>query len=97
MAVMMAAMGKAPREYNREEIEPALTIIEVECTVKNIDDYKNVSLKSPEEKLSGLMNTSEGGYTVPTPGDDPIANPNALPAGCNMYVIGAEATPTESV
>lgn len=42
------------------------------------------------------MNALEGGYTAPTPGGDPIANPNALPTGRNMYAINAEATPTES-
>lgn len=42
------------------------------------------------------MNALKGGYTAPTPGGDPIANPNALPTGRNMYAINAEATPTES-
>lgn len=42
------------------------------------------------------MNALNGGYTAPTPGGDPIANPNTLPTGRNMYAINAEATPTES-
>ena len=42
------------------------------------------------------MNALKGGYTAPTPGGDPIANPNTLPTGRNMYAINAEATPTES-
>ena len=50
----------------------------------------------PEEELSSLMNALKGGYTAPTPGGDPIANPNTLPTGRNMYAINAEATPTES-
>ena len=53
-------------------------------------------MTSPEEELASLMNTLKGGYTTPTPGGDPIANPNTLPTGRNMYAINAEATPTES-
>lgn len=96
MAAMMAAMGKAPKEYSKEEIELALAIAEVERTIKNVGNYKNALLTSPEEELSSLMNALKGGYTAPTPGGDPIANPNALPTGRNMYAINAEATPTES-
>ena len=96
MMAMMMAMGKAQKEYSKEEIELALAIAEVERTIKNVGNYKNALLTSPEEELSSLMNALKGGYTVPTPGGDPIANPNALPTGRNMYAINAEATPTES-
>jgi len=96
MMAMMMAMGKARKEYSKEEIELALAIAEVERTIKNVGNYKNALLKSPEEELSSLMNALKGGYTAPTPGGDPIANPNALPTGRNMYAINAEATPTES-
>lgn len=96
MSAMMAAMGKAPKEYSKEEVEFALAVTEVERTIKNIANYKNALLTSPEEELSSLMNALKGGYTAPTPGGDPIANPNTLPTGRNMYAINAEATPTES-
>ena len=96
MMAMMMAMGKARKEYSKEEIELALAIAEVERTIKNVANYKNALLTSPEEELSSLMNALKGGYTAPTPGGDPIANPNALPTGRNMYAINAEATPTES-
>ena len=96
MSAMMAAMGKAPKEYSKEEVEFALAVAEVERTIKNIGNYKNALLTSPEEELNSLMNALKGGYTAPTPGGDPIANPNTLPTGRNMYAINAEATPTES-
>ena len=96
MMAMMMAMGKARKEYSKEEIELALAIAEVERTIKNVGNYKNALLTSPEEELSNLMNALKGGYTALTPGGDPIANPNALPTGRNMYAINAEATPTES-
>ena len=88
--------GKAPKEYSKEDIEFSLAVTEVERTIKNIGNYKNALLTSPEEELASLMNTLKGGYTTPTPGGDPIANPNTLPTGRNMYAINAEATPTES-
>ncbi|MDO4779579.1 MAG: cobaltochelatase subunit CobN, partial [Bacteroides sp.] len=42
------------------------------------------------------LNSMNGGYTAPSPGGDPIANPNTIPTGRNMYSINAEATPSES-
>lgn len=96
MSAMMVAMGKAPKEYSKEEVEFALAVSEVERTIKIVGNYKNALLTSPEEELSSLMNALKGGYTAPTPGGDPIANPNTLPTGRNMYAINAEATPTES-
>lgn len=96
MAAMMAAMGKVPKEYSKEEVEFALAVAEVARTIQHIGNYKNALLTSPEEELSNLMNALKGGYTAPTPGGDPIANPNTLPTGRNMYAINAEATPTES-
>lgn len=96
MSAMMAAMGKATKEYSKEEIELALAVAEVERTIKNVGNYKNALMTSPEEELNSLLNALKGGYTAPTPGGDPIANPNALPTGRNMYAINAEATPTES-
>ena len=96
MTAMMTAMGQAPKEYNKEEVEFALAVSEVERTIKNVNNYKNALLTSPEKELGSLINALDGGYTAPTPGGDPIANPNALPTGRNMYAINAEATPTES-
>lgn len=99
MKSMRGSMKKTmadKKEYSKEEVEFALAIAEVERTIKNIGNYKNALLTSPEKELGSLMNALNGGYTAPTPGGDPIANPNTLPTGRNMYAINAEATPTES-
>ena len=37
-----------------------------------------------------------GGYTMPSPGGDPIANPNTIPTGRNLFGINAEAAPSET-
>ncbi len=64
-----------------------MAVTEVERTIKNIGNYKNALLTSPEEELASLMNALKGGYTAPTPGGDPIANPNTLPTGRNMPTL----------
>ncbi|WP_455593353.1 cobaltochelatase subunit CobN [Bacteroides sp.] len=109
MAMMMAAgkkkkpakmpvMDSMPKEqkYSKEEVAFALAIMEVERTIKNVGNYKTELTESPEKELASLINAMNGGYTAPSPGGDPIANPNTLPTGRNMYAINAENTPSES-
>ena len=70
--------------------------MEVERTLKNVNNYKRALQDSPEVELQSLMNALNGGYTAPSPGGDPIVNPNTLPTGRNLFAINAEETPTES-
>lgn len=95
MAAMMAKMMKK-KEYSKEQITKAVAISEVERAIKNINNYHAALLESPEKELASLANALNGGYTQPSPGGDPIANPNTLPTGRNMYSINAEATPSEA-
>ena len=95
MAEMMKKMMHK-KEYSKEQIAKALAITEVERTVKNVHNYRTALLESPEKELAAMMNALSGGYTQPSPGGDPIANPNALPTGRNLYSINAEATPSEA-
>ncbi len=84
------------KEYSKEEINFALAVMEVERTIKNVDNYRRELRQSPEKELASLVNAFNGGYTKPSPGGDPIANPNTLPTGRNLYSINAEATPSEA-
>ena len=95
-AMMQAMMGKKAKEYSKEEVNKALAIMEVERTLKNVNNYKRALQDSPEVELHSLMNALNGGYTAPSPGGDPIVNPNTLPTGRNLFAINAEETPTES-
>lgn len=95
-AMMKAMMGKKVKEYSKEEVNKALAIMEVERTLKNVNNYKRALQESPAAELNTLMNSLDGGYTVPSPGGDPIVNPNTLPTGRNLFAINAEETPTES-
>lgn len=94
--MMKAMMGKKAKEYSKEEVNKALAIMEVERTLKNVNNYKRALQESPDGELESLMNALNGGYTAPSPGGDPIVNPNTLPTGRNLFAINAEETPTES-
>ena len=93
-AIMKQMMHK--KEYSKEQIARAMAICEVERTIKNVNNYRIALLESPQKEMASLMNALKGGYTQPSPGGDPIANPNALPTGRNLYAINAEATPSEA-
>ncbi|WP_065219079.1 MULTISPECIES: cobaltochelatase subunit CobN [Butyricimonas] len=95
-AMMKAMMGKKSKEYSKEEVNKALAIMEVERTLKNVTNYKRALQESPAAELQSLIHSLNGGYTAPSPGGDPIVNPNTLPTGRNLFAINAEETPTES-
>ena len=95
MRAAMAAMMKQP-EYSKEQKAMAYAVAEVERTLRNVQNYRYALLQSPEKELNTLMRSLSGGYTAPSAGGDPIANPNSLPSGRNLYSINAESTPTES-
>lgn len=94
-AMMKAAMKGKPT-YTKAEINLAQAVLEVERTILNVHRYKAALLQSPEQEIRSLLNALDGGYTAPSPGGDPIANPNTLPTGRNLFAINAEATPSES-
>ena len=98
MMAMMTNRGASgkKKEYTKEEINFALAVSEVERTVRNIRNYRRQLQESPESELASMMNALNGGYTAPSPGGDPIVNPNTLPTGRNMFAVNAEETPTEA-
>ncbi len=95
-AMMMKKKMMKKKEYTKEQITKATAIMEVERAIKNVHNYRKALKESPEIELASLINGMNGGYTKPSPGGDPIANPNTLPTGRNLYSINAEATPSEA-
>ncbi|MDO5075140.1 MAG: cobaltochelatase subunit CobN [Bacteroidales bacterium] len=99
MPADVAARAKAlsqSKEYTRAEKDFAFAVMEVERTIKNVGRYREHLLRSPQLEIDAMIDALSGGYIKPGPGGDPIANPNALPTGRNMYSINAEATPSEA-
>ena len=93
--MMKGGMPQKP-SYNKRDKDFAFAVVELERTIRNVSLYKKNLLSSPQMELNSLINAMNGGYTTPSPGGDPIANPNTLPTGRNLYGINAEATPSES-
>lgn len=91
---MIQGKPKLP-SYSKEEKDRARAILEVERTIKNINEYKAALLNSPKLEMESLLNALAGGYISPSSGGNAVANPNAIPTGRNLYAINAEATPTE--
>ena len=94
-AEAMAAMAVRGKEYSKEEREFARVVTEIERTISNVGNYRRALEFSPEAEFTSLVNALNGGYTSPSPGGDPIANPNSIPTGRNLYAVNAEATPSE--
>ena len=90
---MTAMMGQ---KYSNEERNFARMVMEIERTIHNVGNYRRALEQSPEAELASIVNAMNGGYTAPSPGGDPIANPNAIPTGRNLYAVNAEATPSET-
>ena len=111
LAKMEAAMKKEKLDESTAETEPQApemseaeqrdltlcnAIMEVERTVLNVGRYRSLLLTSPQAELAAVRNALNGGFLSPSPGGDPIVNPNVLPTGRNLYGINAENTPSES-
>ena len=63
-----------------------------------LDDIRNFAMairQSPETELDHFVRALRGGYIPPSSGGDPIANPDSVPTGRNLYGVDAEKAPTE--
>ncbi len=87
--------GKAPQRFTREQIRLAEAITSVEKALTNVGRYADALRQSPETEMRSLLGALSGGYTAPSPGGDPIVNPNTLPTGRNLFAVNVENTPSE--
>ncbi len=51
-------------------------------------------LDSTQMELDAMVNAFSGGYLMPSPGGDPVLNPDTVPTGRNLYGVDPERTPT---
>ncbi|MFC4297262.1 cobaltochelatase subunit CobN [Castellaniella hirudinis] len=81
----------------REDRERAFAqaVLSLRDRLLAIPNYRKLLAASPAHELSALGNALAGGFTPPSSGGDPIANPAALPTGRNLFSIDAEKTPSE--
>lgn len=99
MSEMMSMIGRqmgAGKGYSQEEMDFARAVKEIEQAVLNVHNYRKALTESPSIEMRSMLNALDGGYTAPSPGGDPVANPNTLPTGRNLFAVNAEATPTRS-
>ena len=61
--------------------------------LKNAIEYRKMLIESAGAEINAMICALDGIPVRPAPGGDPVANPNVLPMGRNMYSINAEATP----
>ena len=83
-------------DEERRDIEYCEAIMEVERTILNVGRYRTLLMESPLRELDAFVAALNGRFIPPSPGGDPIVNPNVLPTGRNLYGINAENTPSES-
>ena len=57
--------------------------------------YRELLLKSPEQEFNAMLQALSGRPVTPSPGGDPVLNPNVLPTGRNLFSINIESTPNE--
>ncbi len=57
-------------------------------------EAKAALLKSTAAELAAMLNAFNGGYLAPSPGGDPVLNPDTVPTGRNLYGIDPERTPS---
>ncbi|MFA8299018.1 MAG: cobaltochelatase subunit CobN [Hyphomicrobiales bacterium] len=69
--------------------------LKLDHTLSSVNLYKQQLTESPNLELEGIINALNGGYIPPSPGGDPITNPNTIPTGRNLFAVNAEATPSE--
>lgn len=101
MMAMMAMMhkklksGSGAPEPSSEERERSHMLCEASRAISHVLEYQRILRETPEYELKSFVNALNGGFTEPSPGGDPIAHPNSLPTGRNLYSVNAEATPSE--
>ena len=92
-----AAVGAAEVELEARaarDAELARAVLTLEASVTGIDRHRDGLRDSSDLELGSVARALAGGYVDPSPGGDPIVNPDAVPTGRNLFSIDAEKTPS---
>ena len=82
------------QERAARDAELARAVLTLEASVAGIDRHRGGLRDSADLELRSVARALAGGYVEPSPGGDPIVNPDAVPTGRNLYSIDAEKTPS---
>ena len=77
------------------DAELARAVLTLEASVAGIDRHRDGLRDSSDLELKSVARALAGGYVEPSPGGDPIVNPDAVPTGRNLFSIDAEKTPSQ--
>ena len=88
------AAGVELEERGARDAELARAVLTLETSVAGIDRHRKGLRDSSDLELASVARGLAGGYVEPTPGGDPIVNPDAVPTGRNLFSIDAEKTPS---
>ncbi|MCM1440738.1 MAG: cobaltochelatase subunit CobN, partial [Roseburia sp.] len=61
--------------------------------MRDIMRYRRLLVESAGAETDAMLAALSGTAVTPTPGGDPVALPNVLPTGRNLYSVNVEATP----
>ncbi len=92
-----AAVGAAEVELEARadrDAELARAVLTLEASLNGIDRHRAGLRSSTDLELETVVRALAGGYIEPTPGGDPLVNPDAVPTGRNLFSIDAEKTPS---
>lgn len=79
------------KQRQEEHKRSALTLAEA---LGMVTKSQRDLLASTGLEMASIANMLAGGFISPSPGGDPVINPEAVPTGRNFYSINAENTPT---
>lgn len=82
------------QERAARDAEFARAVLTLEAAVAGVDRHRDGLRDSSDLELRSVARALAGGYVEPSPGGDPIVNPDAVPTGRNLYAIDAEKTPS---
>jgi cobaltochelatase CobN len=91
----LAAAGRSGQKSSNSGDVPYLEALRTyRNTLFAVSEYEKALEHSTKNELDSVINGLTGGYILPSSGADPIANPEAVPTGRNLYSIDVEKTPT---
>ena len=93
-AVLADLVSPADLEQAHGESKLTAPLLVLKAGVAGVDRHRKGLRDSSDLELESVARGLAGGYVEPSPGGDPIVNPDAVPTGRNLFSIDAEQTPS---